>query len=173
MSAGNMSAQQLGPVISEHKGRLAAGGVSWYVVGLMFVASIVGAFKAVVAGDWNLILYFLVALPLLGGFLFWLYTRWKQTLILHTEGFEWKRIARANIVVRYDEIDKVHVRREVSRRAMHMKGEHTVLTVRLKSGKTVTITNDIENAEQLASYADSSKAAAAPGGSPPAASPWG
>lgn len=166
-----MSAEHLGPVISEHKGRLAAGGVSWYVVGIMFAASVVGVFKAVIAGEWDTILYFVIVLPLLGAFLFWLYSRWKQTLVIHTEGFEWKRLGRAPVVVRYDEIANVNVTRHRSRQSMHMKGEHTVLDIRLKSGKTVTITNDIKDVEQLASYAGN--AAAPAGGQPPAASPWG
>ncbi|MBX3247007.1 MAG: hypothetical protein KF901_07490 [Myxococcales bacterium] len=165
--------KQLGQVISEHHGRLAAGGLGWYVVGIMFVASIVGAGKAIVAGNMDEILYFVIALPVLGSVLFWFFTRWKQTLVIHTEGFEWKRLLRADVVVRYDEIDNVEVTRYRSGRSMHLKGEHTIVDIRLKSGKYVKMTNDIENVEQLEGYAGHSKAATAVAGPPAAASPWG
>lgn len=169
---------RLGTVISEHNGRIAAGGILWYIVGLMFVASVVGLFKEMVLGNWGNTPYFFVVGPLLGLVLLWLFSLWRQTLVIYTHGFVWNRLFRSPIEIRFDEIQDVNVTRIVNRKAMHLKGEHLEIVLDLRNGKSLKITNDLTGVEQLVPYVRGSQqsvAQAAPGASPgaPPASPWG
>ena len=158
----------LGAVVSQHRGRFAAGGVNWYLGGLALLAGGWGLINELINGELINVPFFLLVLGGAGLWLFWLWSRWKQTLTIYTDGFEWRRIARAPLVVRFDEVTGVDVYRVISRQAMHLKGEHVEITLRLRDNRKVKITNDIEGVEQLVGYVERPAAVEAS-----AASPWG
>ena len=162
--------ESLGDVVSEHRGRFAAGGIGWYLGGLMFLAAGYGLFNELINGELINVPGMLLFLGASGLWLFWLWSRWKQTLTIYTQGFEWRRIARAPVVVRFDEVASVDVYRVRSRQSMHLKGEHVEVTLRLRDDRKVKLTNDIEGIEQLVAYVDRPAPAAAAAAE---VSPWG
>ncbi|MEM9863151.1 MAG: DUF6585 family protein [Myxococcota bacterium] len=142
----------LGAMVSVHNGRMAAGGLGWYVAGVMALAAVVGVFRALVSARWGELLYLLVMLATLGAYLFWLYARWKQKLTIYQHGFIHQPVLGAARAVRFDEVEHVDVRREVNRRAVHLKGEHVRITLHLNDGKRMVLTNDIADVEHLTGY---------------------
>lgn len=175
----------LGPVLSTHKGRLAAGGYFWWVGGL---AGVFGAYRAItgsIGGDWALAgqgvtgVLFGLALAIYPSFLL------LQTLTAHQHGFVWTRLLRAPVRVRWSDVANVSVRTEHDRRALHMKGANVELDITLRDGRHVFVTNDLEGIEQIQGYLarGAQAATAAPTsawGPPPAGggagappSPWG
>lgn len=158
----------LGPVISEHQGRIAAGGIGWYIGGLMFGASIVGVFKSLIAGAFSEVLYMLVFAIGTGLWLFWLFAKWKQSLTIYQHGFVHRRVVGAPRTVRFDEVNQVEVYRQASRQSLHTKGLHVEVTLYLRAGGTLVLSNDIADIEQLAVYAQPGGASA---GGPSAGAP--
>lgn len=169
---------ELGPVISEHKGRFAAGGIGWYLGGVLFAAGVVGFGNALISGAFFDIAYMLVVITITGFWLFFLYSKWKQTLTIHQLGFVHRRVLRAPRVLRFDQVQDVDIYRVHKSGSWHMKGVHVEVTLFLHGGGKMVITNDIEGVEQIAAYAKPG-AAANPAQSGAAApqvggpSPWG
>jgi hypothetical protein len=164
-----MSNTELGAFISEHKGRFAAGGISWYLGGILFAAGFVGMGREILAGNWVNIPFFLLVCGCAGLWLFYNFTRWKQKITLYSDGFVWTRVVRKPVVVRWADVASVQVTRRSSRQAMHLKGFHVDVDLALRDGSHVVVTNDMDGVETIASYASTP---AEPSGPPPA-SPWG
>ncbi|MFK8001622.1 MAG: DUF6585 family protein [Polyangiales bacterium] len=169
---------ELGPVISEHQGRFAAGGIGWYVGGLVFVSGVVSLGYALVRGAFHEIPSSLFALAVMTPWLLFLYSKWKQTLTIHQLGFVHRRILREPRVLRFDQVQDVDIYRVHQRGSWHLKGVHVEVTLFLHGGGKLVISNDIEGIEQLAAYAkpdgagqSSVQNAAGPQGG--GASPWG
>lgn len=143
----------LGPVISEHKGRLAAGGIGWYLGGVFLAGCTFGLLKALVAGSLGEVLYMLIAGGGAALWLLWLYSKWKQSITIHQLGFVLRRVFREPRAVRFDQVTRVDVHRTSSRQSIHLKGVHVELCLSLQDGSRMVLTNDIADIEQLASYA--------------------
>jgi hypothetical protein len=173
----------LGPVLSTHKGRLAAGGYFWYLAALMTVFGGWSVVSAPFTGDWVRAGNGVTAVAVACVIVIYPAYRLLQTLTAHQNGFVWKRLLRAPVVVRWVDVANVRMLTEHNRRALHMKGTHVELDITLKSGEHVVVTNDLEGIEQIQGYLQRGAAAPAqtagawgappqPGaGGPP--SPWG
>ncbi len=170
MEEATMSNTELGAIISEHKGRLAAGGVSWYVGGILFVSGILGMGNEVMAGNWINIPFFLLVVGCAGLWLFYSYTRWRQKITLYSEGFVWTRVVRKPLTVRFADVASVQVTRTGGRRAMHLKGVDVRVDLKMRDGSHVVVSNDMNGIETIASSAG---AISKPAAGPPPASPWG
>lgn len=176
----------LGPALSTHKGRFAAGGYLWYLGTLMLVFGAWAVVSAPFTGDWaragNGVLA-VVVVPLVVA---WPAYKLRQTLTIHQNGFVWERPFRAPLVVRWAEVRGVHVSQVYERRTLHTKGMHLEIQITLEGGREVVVTNDLDKIEDLQGYlrnaasqagvasvgAPGTMPGAAPGaGAPP--SPWG
>ncbi len=169
----------LGPVISTHTGRFASGGYFWYISTLMVVFSGYAIVSAPFTGDWARAGSGVSGVAL--GLALMVYPAYKrfQTLVVHQEGFEWRRPLRAPLVLRWSEVARVHVTTEYNRRALHMKGTHVELEITRIGGGTVVLSNDLDGIEQVRGYLERAAAANSGGAAAPAAgaaagaSPWG
>lgn len=152
--------EDLGPVLSKHDGRIAAGGYFWWVGGL---ALVFGAYRVVtgaVGGDFVLAGQGVTGMAF--GAVLWVWPAYLrfQTLTAHQNGFVWKRILRAPVVVRWADVTGVQMRTEHNRRALHMKGTNVELDISLRSGGHVVVSNDLDGIEQIQGYLQ--RGAAAP-----------
>ena len=170
----------LGPILSTHQGRIAAGGLIWYIVGIMFVGSVVAIGKALIAVDYTT----LINVVLTGAFsaliLLWAYSLYAQTLNVHQYGFVWKPFLRAPVTVKWSDVRSFNVESRQGRTKvallrfpLHMKGQHTVISMTLADGKTVELSNDIDKVEDIRGYLANAGGSATPATSASAASPWG
>lgn len=161
---------ELGPLSSTHKGRIAAGGIVWYIAGLMFAAGAYAFLSGLVTMSFERLPGALGGMAIGGVGLLYGYVKYAQTLAIHQHGFVWKRFLRAPIVVRWDQVKAVRVETWRERRTLHTKGEHTEIAIDLTSGGTVTLTNDIDRVDDVRGYLRSGGGSS---GAAPAASPWG
>lgn len=175
----------LGPVLSTHKGRIAAGGYFWYVGVLTAVFSAYSIVQAPFSGDYGRALSGVTGLAF--AFVLLLYPTYVylQRLVAHQHGFVWTRPLRAPVVVRWSDVANVQMTTEHNRRALHMKGVHVELDITLRSGEHVYVSNDLDGIEQIQGYlqqgargaaAPAQQAWGAPQGGPPQGgppSPWG
>lgn len=167
---------ELGPVISEHRGRFAAGGVGWYLGGVLFASGVFGLGNALIQGAFIDIPFMLVVTFITSLWLLFLYAKWKQTLTIHQLGFVHRRLLREPRVLRFDQVQDVDIYRVHKRGSWHMKGVHVEVTLFLHGGGKMVITNDIDGIEQLAAYAKPGGAGQAQSAAPAQqgeASPWG
>lgn len=163
----------LGPVLSTHKGRIAAGGVIWYCCGFIVVGSVWGLLTGLVALDFGRAGGALGGIALGGLGLLWAYSKYAQTLSIHQHGFVWNRFLRAPLTVRWSDVKNVRIERIHERKTLHMKGVHVEIEIELMSGGYVVLTNDIDKVEDIQGYLSRPQPVAAPGGAPAVASPWG
>jgi hypothetical protein len=144
----------LGRMVSQHQGRMLAGG--WLIyIGLILVASgclalvkMAQGEEAVPGGGDPLVIAAGFAIGAL--FLFISYRRWKQSLTVYEGGFVWAR-GRRERAVRWDEVADYNALTTHSR-----NGASYELTVRTRDGKTLVLTDAIENVQQLHGYLGSS-----------------
>lgn len=161
---------ELGPVLSTHRGRLAAGGLLWLLGPLAVVGGVIALVRGLVTGEASGILTGLGGLALggLAGAALLLYSvaLWRQELVAHQHGFVWRRPLRAPLVVRWDQIRGVRTKTTVGGRGtFHLKGQEVELELTLVGGRELVVSNDLERVEELRGYAST------PSG-PHAPSPW-
>ena len=100
----DMNDTTLGPVLSEHKGRIAAGGIGWFVGGLIFAATGFGFLQAIFTADFAKLGPALLGILVSGLWLFYNYTRYAQTLTIRRDGFVWTRLLRAPLVLGFADV---------------------------------------------------------------------
>jgi hypothetical protein len=140
------------------------------VVGIVFVGGVLGVGQTVMAGELRNVPFFLLITSLAGLFLFYNYTRWRQRLVVYANGFVWTRVVRKPLTLLWRDVSRVDVSRHHSRQSFHTKGVHVEVTLTLKDGKRVVVTNDMDGIEAVASHAGAPQAAV---GASPTSSPWG
>lgn len=173
----------LGPVLSTHKGRLASGGYFWYLGALMTVFGLYAVVSAPFTGDYAKAGSGILGVGVAAVLMLYPAYMYFQRLVAHQHGFVWTRPMRAPVVLRWADVANVAMSTEHNRRALHMKGTHVELDITLRSGEHVVVTNDLEGIEQIQGYLQHGARSAAPlpsgpwGGSPGQPpgppSPWG
>lgn len=163
----------LGPVLSAHEGRFAAGGYLWPVGAVLLVAGPLLFLRGLAAGaPVTLEGLGTAALAMSLGALLLLYAfvLRAQRIVAHQQGFVWTRFLRAPLVVRWDEIRDMRVRTTYGGRGTyHLKGQEIELELDLKGRRTISISNDLDRIEDLRAHVISLRQAQAT----PAPSPWG
>lgn len=170
--------QDLGPVLSTHKGRIAAGGYLWYMAPLVFLFGAWALVSAPFTGDWGRAGSGVLGMGLALVLLIWPVMKLRQTLTAYQNGFVWERLFRAPLTVRWADVRNVRITEEHDRRAIHAKGVHLEIEITLADRSVVVISNDLDDIDAIQGYlrsAASAPRAAVAGAPPPAAppSPWG
>lgn len=162
----------LGPVLSTHKGRFAAGGLLWPVGGVLLLAGPVMLVRGLLAGTPAGLFEgaggLALATPAGALLLLYAYSLFAQEIVAHQQGLVWTRFLRAPLVLRWDQVRSVQMRTTVGGRGtFHLKGQDIELELELTDGRSISITNDLERAEELRGYMSQ------PAPTAPAPSPWG
>lgn len=164
----------LGPVVSTHEGRLAAGGLLWPIGGVLLLAGPAWLLRGIASGDPARFVEGLgaFALGVAAGasLLTYAYALRAQRIVAHQHGLVWTRFLRAPLVLRWDRIRDVRMRTTYGGRGtFHLKGQDIELEIDLTDGTSLSIHDDLERVEELRGIMMSA-ARPAPSPSP---SPWG
>lgn len=164
----------LGPVVSTHEGRLAAGGFLWPIGGVLLLSGPALLVRGVASGDPAGLVEGLGSFALATGvgalLVLYAYALRAQRIVAHQHGLVWTRFLRAPFVLRWDQIADVRMRTTYGGRgSFHLKGQHVELEVDLRDGRSISITNDLDRVEELRGYMMSSSQPRVA----PAPSPWG
>lgn len=161
----------LGPVLSTHRGRLAAGGWLWVVAPLALVGGVMALVRGLVAGEVSSVVAGLGGLAMGGAvgsaLLLYAVALMRQEVVAHQKGFVWRRFLRAPRVVRWDQIRGVRTKTIVGGRGtFHLKGQEVELALTLVDGSELVLSNDLERVEEIGRHASVPS-------TPHAPSPWG
>lgn len=163
----------LGPVVSTHPGRLAAGGLLWPIGAVLVLSGPVTLVRDVVMGTGFVtgLLTLAIATPLGAALLLYSYALYAQRIVAHQHGLVWTRLLRAPLVLRWDQVREVRMRSTVGGRGTyHLKGQDIELELVLNDGRELWISNDLERAEELRGYMSAPRPTP---GAPTPPSPWG
>jgi hypothetical protein len=145
------SRQDLGRSIAVHRGTFSAGGWSWYLGGMLLLASVVGPIRAVIAPTPDQVrmgieqVLAMAGIAMVVGVLVLILPvlRWRQQVDLYEGGFVWTSLTGVKVVTR-EQVRGVQLTRHRSR-----MGTRTVVLVTLADGRKLSITG-VEQAEQFA-----------------------